>query len=478
VDAMISGRAGVALIIEGGTIRFTRHDAKSIRLQLNPTEIALLLGSVRDWEFQSNVKPWEVTSRLAEMVDIEAGLDLSLVLLDPGMPSIIRERAAGELDMSLASPGVECGLQAVLFAKPLPASADLEGALRSADTQKATVTRTMLGELMRLQPEIRSVRGEWEKVPDSTFGGEQERRHCELQLVRSGVFRDLVLALHSRASVDDVLFASFQEPSVAPLSNCRAILSSWTARFQFEAYVLREIESYKESVSRAHLMRIADLASRTLSRSPGATSTAESLASEVDRIIARRLKLPAFNTWRRRRSRNADEPKRPEYWGLRADTPLQAVLASLVADSPILVVGARVIGTALFLAANGRDVQALESDSTVAERVLQAASDAGLAERVTGYPRALQEWTPSGSLSGVVVTYAAFEALSSNERARVIGLMKAATDDGGLHIIEGVGQASDSVGERDLRDGYADWQTSFVQEPGSVRTFIARKTQK
>ena len=58
------------------------------------------------------------------------------------------------------------------------------------------------------------------------------------------------------------------------------------------------------------------------------------LAVEVDRIIARRLKVPSFETWRRRRLKNASEPKRPEYWGLRSDTPLTHALttASLMAS--------------------------------------------------------------------------------------------------------------------------------------------------
>ena len=83
-------------------------------------------------------------------------------------------------------------------------------------------------------------------------------------------------------------------------------------RHEYDAYLEREIEAYKESVSRAHLLGIAETAHAALEGDLQLGMRDVLLAAEVDRIIARRLKIPTFDTWRRRRLRNASEPKRPE----------------------------------------------------------------------------------------------------------------------------------------------------------------------
>src|ERR1035437_8236718 len=88
-------------------------------------------------------------------------------------------------------------------------------------------------------------------------------------------------------------------------------------RHEYSLYLEREIEAYKESVSREHLCGIADFAQNALEGELQLGMRDVLLAAEVDRIIAKRLKIPTFDAWRRRRMRNASEPKRPEYWGLR-----------------------------------------------------------------------------------------------------------------------------------------------------------------
>src|SRR5579863_3238581 len=99
-------------------------------------------------------------------------------------------------------------------------------------------------------------------------------------------------------------------------------------RHEYSLYVEREIEAYKESVSRQHLCGIADFAQNVLEGELQLGMRDVLLAAEVDRVIARRLKIPSFETWRRRRLKNASEPKRPEYWGLRSDTPLAQAINS------------------------------------------------------------------------------------------------------------------------------------------------------
>ena len=247
-------------------------------------------------------------------------------------------------------------------------------------------------------------------------------------------------------------------------------------RHEYDTYLDREVEAYKESVSRMHLMAIADLATATLEGELQLGMRDVLLAAEVDRIIARRLKIPTFATWRKRRMKNASEPKRPEYWGLRPDSPLAHAINSVSLTAPIIVTGARVQGSALYLAANGCDVTAIEPEADVIERVLNAASEAGLGARVTGLTTDLSHWSPDGPVAAVICTPAAFSDLSALEREKVIAVLQTATADGGVHLVETIIAGQVALTEEELRNHYRGWEISFVAEPGTARTFVARKS--
>jgi hypothetical protein len=246
-------------------------------------------------------------------------------------------------------------------------------------------------------------------------------------------------------------------------------------RHEYALYVEREIEAYKESVSRQHLLGIAEFATNSLEGELQLGMREVMLAEEVDRVIAKRLKIPSFDTWRRRRMKNSKEPKRPEYWGLRADTPLAQAINSASIHSRVVVSGARVQGSALYLAANGCQVTAIEPEQDVVERVLNAAEEAGLESRVRGVTSELRQWRPDGLLAAVICTPAAFAGLSAIEREKVIAVLQTATADGGVHLVETIVAGQEAISEGELRARYSGWEVSFLQEPGASKTFVARK---
>jgi hypothetical protein len=85
---------------------------------------------------------------------------------------------------------------------------------------------------------------------------------------------------------------------------------------EYERYVEQEIEAYKESVPRSVLLGIGDEAVAALAKDEQFTLTELIVWEEVDRIIARRLRLPSATTWRRRRLKAIEELRRPERWGM------------------------------------------------------------------------------------------------------------------------------------------------------------------
>ena len=246
-------------------------------------------------------------------------------------------------------------------------------------------------------------------------------------------------------------------------------------RVEYQFFVEREVEDYKNSVSTPFLHSIATEAARTLDEGTQLGMREVMLADEVDRIIAKRLRLPSYETWRRRRLKNADELRRPEHWGLRPDTPLQEAIPRNSTRASVLVAGPRVEGSALYLAANGCEVTAVEPEVAVVNRVLRAAHDAGLTEKVRGFVPDLVSFTPDGPLAAVICTPAAFADLSPSEREQVIRLLQQATTDGGVHLIETLVAGHAVMSEEELRTRYVGWEIKVMAEPGATKTFLAKK---
>ena len=250
-------------------------------------------------------------------------------------------------------------------------------------------------------------------------------------------------------------------------------------KHEYELYVEREIEDYKDSVPRNVLLSIGDEAVAILSDQPQLVLTEMVLWGEVDRIIQRRQRIPSYSTWRRRRLRLLERFRSPEHWGLDPQAALVRAFPPAT-DSHVLVAAGSAEGAALYLAANGCEVTALEPEAEAVERVMFAAESAGLTERVRGCVTDLGHWRPDSPLGGVVCTPAAFAGLSAAERARVIAVLQSATADGGVPLGQTrvAGQTAMTVEE--LRARYDGWDISIERDrnasiSSTSRTFVARK---
>jgi hypothetical protein len=248
-------------------------------------------------------------------------------------------------------------------------------------------------------------------------------------------------------------------------------------KHEYELFVEQEIENYKESVPRSVLLGIGDEAVSSLSAAPQFALTELLLCEEVDRLIFKRLRLPTYDAWRRRRLKLIDELRRPEHWGLRPDDVLVRALPPST-EGRVLVAGAADEVSALYLAANGCDVTTLTGEATALERVMQAAIGAGLAGRVHALIGDLASWIPELPLNAVIVNPAALEGLSAAERARVIQVLQKATMDGGVHLVQTIVSASRSNGAvslDELRSRYRGWTVTVERADDRSKTFLARK---
>jgi hypothetical protein len=146
----------------------------------------------------------------------------------------------------------------------------------------------------------------------------------------------------------------------------------------------------------------------------------------------------------------------------------------VAAESRVLVAGGANENRALlYLAAHGCDVTALGNGDEV-QRVLAAAEAAGLGERVTATSNGLGSWTPDAPVTAVIYTPAAFAGLGAAERARVIDVLKSATEDGGVHLVQTIAAGKRApVSLDELRRRYRGWDVTVVE--GGASTFLARK---
>jgi len=245
-------------------------------------------------------------------------------------------------------------------------------------------------------------------------------------------------------------------------------------RHEYELYIEQEIENYKESIPRSAILAIGDEAAATIASEPQFALTELLLLEEVDKIIAKRLRLPKYDTWRRRRLKLHDEMRRPEHWGLSStDALVRAIHGAGDTSGNVLVAGENAERSALYLAANGCDVTTVDSAEDAVQRVIEAAIQAGLAERVHAVASELSQFTPANPLQVVVCSHSALRDLTSRERARVIDVLKGATTDGGLHLVQTIVAGSAAIDE--LRSRYAGWSISVEPATGAGQVFLARK---
>ena len=244
-------------------------------------------------------------------------------------------------------------------------------------------------------------------------------------------------------------------------------------RHEYQVFIESEIERYKDSVSRNSLLGIADEAVAGLRSQAQYEPEELSLCAEVDRLIARRIKLPKYSTWLRKRLKRLAEYRKPETWGLAPDGPLVREIKP-GADTHVLVTGAECERAGIYLAAHGCAVTAINEEEDCVERVMAAAAAAGLTSRIDASVADLGMWSPT-PLSAVVCPSESLAGLTPHDRSRVIASLQDATKAGGVHLFEAIHTETGSLSIEELRARYSGWTVAVERESGTARSFVARK---
>jgi hypothetical protein len=206
---------------------------------------------------------------------------------------------------------------------------------------------------------------------------------------------------------------------------------------EYQEFILQRLEEYKNTVPRAELLEIGDEAVRELQTSAQDQYllTEVLLLEHVDRIIARRLRLPSFPRWRQKHRALRDAQREPTHWGFDRGNPVVPWAARIEPGDLVVVVGAAALPEALFLAAHDAEVFLLDQDLGAVE----AAEGRAVTEQLASVFQALVinfgSWFPDLAPMLVAVAPACLAPLRARDRSALIADLQSRTQSGGVHVV-------------------------------------------
>jgi tetratricopeptide (TPR) repeat protein len=254
MDAIISGRAGVALLVDGEVLSSFDVEDPGTLMPRRPADLRLLFGEAPDVQFLEGVNRDEAARHLELAFNCASALDLDLILFDAELTDDVRDDAADELDRLLSDPPVVEYLENILFGKPLPAAADIAGALARCEGKRLPRLSSTLQLLEGYQPSIRAVCAQWDALPQKLFGGEERKAEFQRVAVREGLFRQLAIEVANgpRARINEFIVRSGINHSITSLRSYREVLQQWVGPFRPHAdapRVRHEVEVVSEEAS-------------------------------------------------------------------------------------------------------------------------------------------------------------------------------------------------------------------------------------
>lgn len=232
---------------------------------------------------------------------------------------------------------------------------------------------------------------------------------------------------------------------------------------EYQEFILQRLEEYKNAIPREELLEIGDEAVRELQASAQDQYllTEVLLLEHVDRIIARRLRLPSFPRWRQKHRALREAQREPTHWGLDRAHPIVPWASRLEPGDLIVVLGAAALPEALFLAAHDAEVFLVDQDLGAVE----AAEGRAVTEQLAGLFQALVinfgSWFPDLSPSLVAIAPGSLARLRAKDRAALIADLQARTRSGGVHVVLPAGGGSRDViplAPEALQAFYRGWQ--------------------
>ena len=243
---------------------------------------------------------------------------------------------------------------------------------------------------------------------------------------------------------------------------------------QYHEYVLQRIETYKNSLGRSRILELGgEAAAEMQDTCEGQFLLTEVLMQEaVDRLIAKRLKLPAFNRWKQQYTKIRRAQREPTHWRLEPDCALAILLPRIEREDHVLVVGAGMEPAAYLFAAYDTHLTFIAADMGAVERVEQGLANEALASTAECYMVQPGCWLPpfAAPLDLVVIDAGCLSEVDAGARALFLSQLQEVTVSGGVHVIM---PGRSGLAPEALLSAYEGWARDDVAR--SRRRGAARK---
>src|ERR1044072_523117 len=192
MNAIVSGRSGRALILDGESLQSFDLDDADKMIVRHPSELPYLFGEAKDLRILEDTNVASVAQELERENNFTCALDLTLISLDPELADDIREEALVELEELFADATLIERVENVIYAAPLPDDADI---IRAQELCAANleVVQKFLQRLNDHQPAIVTAFETWEGIPVHKFPTFENKRHFRYIAVKDGLFRALAM---------------------------------------------------------------------------------------------------------------------------------------------------------------------------------------------------------------------------------------------------------------------------------------------
>jgi hypothetical protein len=251
---------------------------------------------------------------------------------------------------------------------------------------------------------------------------------------------------------------------------------------EYQEFLLQRIEEYKNTLGREELLEIGDEAVRELEASAAGQYllTEVLLLEHVDRIIARRLRLPSFPRWRQKHRALRAAQRAPTHWGLETDGALVSGVRRLEPGDLAVVVGAAALPAALFIAAHEAEVFFLDHDLAAVEGAEGRAVTEQLAGRFQALVVTFGGWIPDVAPSVVVIDPVALASARARDRHTLLAELKARTRPGGMHVVLPSPSAHEVIplAPEALQAHYEGWEITRRRRAKASAGFTAMKPER
>lgn len=230
MEALISGQAGVAVLIQGDTATSFTIDEPDVLVDISTSSVPYMFSEVTDLVEVREISREKAFAELKAAWSKDRILQLTLLLLSAEDTEAVRTLAAECVGDFLASAELKDFLLNRLFMAPMPTTGGMVDAIRLASKANLKHVVDTLNHVERHQAEITRCRQAWDSIPSDAFADNETRKHFEYVAVTSGAFRRFAETANERKKFDSALVQALQE--LHKLPNSRTVLVNWTKSFR------------------------------------------------------------------------------------------------------------------------------------------------------------------------------------------------------------------------------------------------------